>query len=110
MAAQLNLVAILTPKEGKADRVIELLQGVAEYVKSSEPTTTRYEITRSFQKEAKIEEIIMIESYKDKAALDLHGSSDAFKVFAKTMQDEELLGAPMQLKVAQPAGGFASRL
>ena len=42
-------------------QVVELLQEVAEYIKTSEPTTTRYEITRGFNKETKGEEVIVIE-------------------------------------------------
>jgi hypothetical protein len=41
------------------------------------------------------------------AALGVHGSSDAFKAFQKTLKDEDLVGAPMQLKFMKEAGGFA---
>jgi quinol monooxygenase YgiN len=46
-------------------------------------------------------------SYKDKAALGAHGSSDTFKAFQKKLKDEGLVGAPMQLKFVKPAGGFS---
>lgn len=49
-------------------------------------------------------------SYKDKAALGAHGSSKSFKAFQKKMQEEGLVGAPMQLKFVKDAGGFSSRL
>ncbi|KAH6684314.1 hypothetical protein B0J14DRAFT_526893 [Halenospora varia] len=106
----LDIIAIITPNGGKADRVVELLQQVSEHVKANEPGTLRYEITRSMNKKAGAEEIIMLESYKDKAALDAHGSSKEFAAFQKKLKEEQLVGAPMQLKITKAAGGFASRL
>ncbi|TVY76007.1 hypothetical protein LSUE1_G005492 [Lachnellula suecica] len=107
MSTQIDLVAIITPNKGKTDRIVELLQGVAEYVKKSEPGTIKYEIARSFNKAAGVEEVIMLESYKDKASLGIHGNSTEFKAFNKKLQDEGLVTAPMQLKITKPAGGFA---
>ena len=52
----------------------------------------------------------MGQSYKDKAAIGAHGSSDAFKAFQKTLKEEGLIEKPMQLKFVKEAGGFASRL
>jgi quinol monooxygenase YgiN len=49
----------------------------------------------------------MVPSYKDKAAIGIHGSSDTFKAFQKTLKNEDLIGAPMQLKFLKEAGGFA---
>jgi len=50
---------------------------------------------------------LSLPSYKDKAAIGIHGSSDAFKTFQKTLKTEDLVGAPMQLKFVKEAGGFA---
>ncbi|KAF4626436.1 hypothetical protein G7Y89_g11719 [Cudoniella acicularis] len=110
MASQLDIIAIISPKPGKTDRVVELLQGVSEYVKKNEPGTLKYEITRSMNKKAGVEEVVMLETYKDKVALDIHGRSEAFGIFQKTLKEEGLVGAPMQLKITKAAGGFASRL
>ncbi|TVY32762.1 hypothetical protein LSUB1_G007884 [Lachnellula subtilissima] len=107
MASQIDLVAIISPKPGKTDRVVELLQEVAEYIKNNEHGTLIYNITRSFNKQAGVEEVIMIESYKDKAALLAHGSSKEFTAFQKKIQGEDLVSAPMQLKITKPAGGFS---
>jgi quinol monooxygenase YgiN len=46
-------------------------------------------------------------SYKDKATIRAHGDSDEFKAFQKKLQEERLVGTPMQLKITKPAGGFA---
>ncbi|KAH8767947.1 hypothetical protein BGZ57DRAFT_748746 [Hyaloscypha finlandica] len=107
MSSQINLIAIISPKAGKVDRVVELLNGVSQYVHKNEPGTTRYQINVEVNKKSGVEEIIMFESYKDKAALGTHGSSDAFKNFQKILKDEALVGAPMQLKFVKEAGGFA---
>lgn len=49
-------------------------------------------------------------SYKNQAAVDLHGSSEQFKLMFKTAAEEELLASPPQLKFSTSVGGFASRL
>jgi len=33
-----------------------------------------------------------------------------FKNFGRRLKDEDLVGAPMKLKILQQAGGFAARL
>jgi hypothetical protein len=81
MASQIDLLAIISPKPGKADRVrifhghypqrdtfstqvqvVELLQEVSEYVKKNEPDTLKYEINREVNKKSGAEQIIMIET------------------------------------------------
>lgn len=49
-------------------------------------------------------------SYKDKAALIEHGSSEMFKEFQKTLVKEDLVRGPPTLKFVSEVGGFASRL
>ncbi|KAH6698990.1 hypothetical protein DL95DRAFT_355120 [Leptodontidium sp. 2 PMI_412] len=103
MSSPIDIVAIIVPKPGKADRIVELLTEVADYAKANEPGTLKYQVTRAKG------EVIMIESYKDKAALGVHGSSETFKAFQKKMQDEDLQAAS-QLKILKNAGGYTSRL
>lgn len=143
MSSQIDLVAIITPKPGKTDRVrskycptsrasltcpqvVELLQEVSEYVHKNEPDTLKYQINREVNKKSGAEQVIMIETsvpisqkrqvtdfqfrYKSKAAMGVHGSSKEFKAFQKKMAEEDLVGAPMQLKFVKDVGGFASRL
>ena len=55
----IEVVAILTPAEGKSDRVIELLNAHAEYVKENEPSTTKYHL----HKQVGSEDLVMIETY-----------------------------------------------
>ncbi|PQE16765.1 antibiotic biosynthesis monooxygenase protein [Rutstroemia sp. NJR-2017a BBW] len=108
--AQINIVAIISPKAGKVDRLLELVSQVCQYVKDNEPGTLRYEATCEVNKQSGVEQIIMFETYKDKEALKAHGSSEKFKGFQKMVQDEDLLSEPLLLKFVKPAGGFSSRL
>ncbi|KAK0099614.1 hypothetical protein ONS95_013489 [Cadophora gregata] len=114
MSSQIDIVAIITPEAGEGGSgmfpsptnflIVELLSEVSQYVKAKEPGTLKYQITRAK------DEVIMIESYKDKAALGAHSSSETFQAFQKKLQGEDLVGAPMQLKFLKDAGGFSSRL
>lgn len=47
--------------------------------------------------------------YKNKAALAAHGSTPAFKTFYATIQKEDLVSAPTQLKFVKEVGGFGLR-
>ncbi|KAE8451813.1 hypothetical protein EG329_002653 [Mollisiaceae sp. DMI_Dod_QoI] len=107
MSSNLDLIAILSPKAGKVDRVIELLQQVAIYVEDHEPQTLRYEIVRQINQKSGGEEVILLESYKDKAALKAHGGSDTFRRFNGVLVEEDLMAKPMQLMFVKPAGGFS---
>lgn len=109
MASEISLIATIVPKPGKADRVVELLQGVSEFVKKNEPDTLKYQITTETKKSGEVH-VVMIESYKSKAAMGAHGSTKEFKAFQKALADEDLVGGPMQLKILKPVGGFTSRL
>ncbi|QSZ36069.1 hypothetical protein DSL72_007193 [Monilinia vaccinii-corymbosi] len=108
--SQIDLVAIISPKEGKAERVAELLNEISAYVKANEPGTLKYEIHQETNQKSGAVEIIMMESYKDKAAIVAHGASEQFKAFGKKVKDEDLIAKPMQLKFLKNVGGFSSRL
>ncbi|THV55181.1 hypothetical protein BGAL_0012g00190 [Botrytis galanthina] len=108
--SQIDLIAIIFPKEGKADRVAELLNEISTHIKATEPGTLKYEIKKEVNKKTGAVEIIMFESYKDKAAIAAHGSSGEFKTFGKKLKDEDLIAKPMELKFLKHVGGFSSRL
>lgn len=48
--------------------------------------------------------------YADQAALKIHGGSKPFQAFGKQLGEEDLIRAPMTLKMVSERGGFASRL
>ncbi|TGO52421.1 hypothetical protein BOTNAR_0324g00050 [Botryotinia narcissicola] len=105
--SQIDLIAIIFPKEGKADRVAELLNEISTHIKATEPGTLKYEIKKEVNKKTGAVEIII---YKDKAAIAAHGSSEEFKAFGKKLKDEDLIAKPMELKFLKHVGGFSSRL
>ncbi|RMY86959.1 hypothetical protein D0861_05648 [Hortaea werneckii] len=136
---EFNVIAILSPKKGKTDIVLRQLNEVAEYVQKNEPGVLSYSINRSLRpsKDGE-EEIIMLERYagfsrpvllkllsfqdysqlisriwyryKDQAALKEHGSSQTFTAFNKKLAEQDLMRAPMVLKMVGEQGGFRSRL
>ncbi|KAG9240205.1 hypothetical protein BJ878DRAFT_527527 [Calycina marina] len=104
--SQVDLIAVITVKPGKAERVVELLKELAVFVKENEPETLRYHINLDSKKD----QIIMLETYASKAAMGAHGQSKEFKAFQQKLADEDLVGGPMELKATKAMGGFESRL
>lgn len=101
---------------------------MSKYVKDNEPGTLRYEVTRDLRpgKDGN-EDVVMIERYddplpsvlllqpdtrrySDQGALKTHGTSKPFTAFQKKLGEEDLMRAPMTLKMVSERGGFASRL
>lgn len=48
--------------------------------------------------------------YKDQQALKTHGTSEKFAAFQKQLEKEDLMRAPMLLKMVSEQAGFSSRL
>jgi hypothetical protein len=46
MSGPIDIIAIITPAPGKADRVEQLLSETAQWVKANEPGTLRYHLQR----------------------------------------------------------------
>ncbi|KAF1359522.1 ABM-domain-containing protein [Lizonia empirigonia] len=103
----IDIIAIISPKAGKADRVEELLLQAAKSVKANEPGTLKYHLQRETKGDAPV--FVMLETYKDQAALGAHAKSDAFKALGRTMK-EDLLAEPMKVIFTKEAGGYASKL
>jgi hypothetical protein len=78
MSSQIDLIAIISPKAGKVERVritslssnpslahlsqvVELLNEVSKYVQNNEPGTTKYQINVEVNKKSGVEEVIMLE-------------------------------------------------
>lgn len=108
---EFNIVAVLYPKKGKTDQVIEMLDQVAKYVHDNEAGTLKYEINRTLRPAKDgTEEIVMIERYQDQESLKIHGSSQPFTEFGKKLKQLKLMRAPMLVKMMSVQGGFTSRL
>ncbi|KAF1932148.1 ABM-domain-containing protein [Didymella exigua CBS 183.55] len=104
----IDIVAIITPKAGKADRVEELLVAAAKAVKANEPGTLRYHLQRETKGDTPV--FVMLETYKDQASIGAHAKSPDFKAMGKTMMSEDLLAEPMRIIVTKEVGGYASKL
>lgn len=58
---EVDIVAILTPHEGKQERVIELLTNLTETAKQKEPDLFSYHLYRDFDRETNQEELVLVE-------------------------------------------------
>ncbi|KAH9878842.1 hypothetical protein J1614_002276 [Plenodomus biglobosus] len=108
MSSPFDIIAIITPKPGKADRVEQLLRTAAQSVKENEPGTLRYHLQREVQGAEPA--FVMLETYADRAALEAHGKSEAYKTLGRAMKREELLAEPIRVLFTKEVGGFASKL
>ena len=104
----IDVIALLTPKAGKADRVEQLLADAAAAVKEHEPGTLKYHVQRETKGDARA--FVVLESYKDAAAIAAHGKTEHFKTLGRTMKKEELLAEPMKVLITKEVGGYASKL
>lgn len=98
------VTAIITPKDGQpVDKIEELLAGHAAWVLENEPGTLRYRLHKSLGKGKTV--FTMIETYKDKAALDAHAQSPKFKEMGAQ------LGSMVDMTIlpSQPVAGFEDR-
>ncbi|EKG12258.1 Antibiotic biosynthesis monooxygenase [Macrophomina phaseolina MS6] len=102
--SELVVTAIITPKAGQpADKVEQLLSGHAAWVKDNEPGTLRYRLHKSLGSGSPV--FTMIETYKDKAALDAHAQAPRFKEIGGQLANM----VDMQIFVSQPVGGFEDK-
>ncbi|KAK2743399.1 hypothetical protein FQN57_004864 [Myotisia sp. PD_48] len=104
MGKEIHIIATITPKPGKADEVIKLLNQAAEQVKANEPGNYFY----YGLKNKKANEIIIVEKYQDKDALGAHASSAHFKAWSVGVKD--LVEGPSVLKFGDKVAGFDSKL
>ncbi|KAL6703752.1 hypothetical protein ACN47E_009133 [Coniothyrium glycines] len=108
MSSPFDVIAIISPKPGKADRVEELLREAGKAVKANEPGTLRYHVHRETKGDAPT--FIMLETYANQAALETHAKSADFKALGRALKKEDLLAAPMKVLFTKEAGGYASKL
>ncbi|KAH9204664.1 hypothetical protein DL95DRAFT_398300 [Leptodontidium sp. 2 PMI_412] len=109
MSSPLELITTIYPAPGKTDRLIQLLAEFSGYVKANEPGTLRYHVHQETDRKVGTEEVILIETYKDKEAIAIHGQSKEFKAFAQTVAAEGLDERPPQIKFVKSVSGFHSR-
>lgn len=76
----LNIVATLKAKKGSEADLAAGMKALVEKVKENEEGTLEYVLNQSVKDPCCF---VVFESYKDKAALEFHGSTDYFKAFMK---------------------------
>jgi quinol monooxygenase YgiN len=60
MSNTVDIIAIITPAPGKADRVQQLLAETGEWVKANEPGTLRYHLQRETKGDSPV--FVMLET------------------------------------------------
>jgi len=109
MSGPIQIVAILTPKPGMSDKVIESLAPFNAHVEANEPKALQYQLFKQVNAEDGKESLVYIEIYKDKESLEAHRTSDARKELNARAAKENLLAMPPDIKVLTPIGGFDRR-
>jgi quinol monooxygenase YgiN len=75
----ISLIARITVKEGKEDEAIDLFKDLMKDV-AKEEGTLYYTLNQGKKNPS---ELVVIERYKDKSALEHHSSTDHFKRFSE---------------------------
>ncbi|EAS35066.3 uncharacterized protein CIMG_00420 [Coccidioides immitis RS] len=100
---EIHVVATFKAKADKIDEVAKILEQSAASIHEKEPNTLRFYVVRP----KKGNELIVVEKYKDAAALKAHGGTEYFK--AMVAKVTPLLAAPTDLKLCSFVGGFEGR-
>jgi len=89
--------------------VFELLEGFSEFVTNEEPDVLMYQMLRGVNTVGGAEEIIALELYKSREAMEAHRDCKEHLDLLKTMEDESLLDGPIQAKFIKEMSGFSTR-
>ncbi|MCJ1400636.1 hypothetical protein MMC11_003844 [Xylographa trunciseda] len=118
--SQFDAVATISPFPAKFDRCVELLTAYGLSVQEHEFGCLRFHLHRRFNialngtsdpTEGKFStDLINLETYVDRAALDRHVQTKAFKTLVKTLTEEKILREALVIRGAEPLAGFGSRL
>ncbi|EOA88723.1 hypothetical protein ACJQWK_06078 [Exserohilum turcicum] len=107
--APIEIVAMAVAKPGKADRLQEVLEASAQWVRRTEPGALRYLIQR--QVNAKDQPtFVVLETYEDQAALEFHAKSESVVETRRLLESEDLLSEPLKIMLTKDVGGYASKL
>ncbi|KAJ5377746.1 uncharacterized protein N7496_005155 [Penicillium cataractarum] len=94
--SEINVAAVLYPKPEKFEEVAALVTEVVKKVQEHEPDTLVYYAIKVQDKN----EIVIIERYKDQAAIKAHTKSSYFREFASKLPG--LMAKPAEMR----AGAF----
>ncbi|KAJ6178454.1 hypothetical protein N7519_008915 [Penicillium mononematosum] len=96
--SEINVTAVFTPKPEKFEEVSTLVTEVIKRVQEHEPDTLLYYAYEIKDKN----EIVIVERYKNQAAIQTHVKSPYFRTFSGKLST--LLTKPAEIR----AGGFLS--
>ncbi|KAI5777595.1 hypothetical protein EDC01DRAFT_635508 [Geopyxis carbonaria] len=104
---EVDIIATLTPKPGKLDRVVELLSNLTTAVKANEHGVTSFHLYEDFDAAHPDQrQLVLVEKYKDMEAYDAHAETPEFKAMHKIFKGEELMERPIIIKSVKPIRGF----
>ncbi|KAL3421019.1 hypothetical protein PVAG01_07464 [Phlyctema vagabunda] len=103
---EVDIIATLTPRPGKIDRVAELLTNLTAVVQKKEPGVFSFHLYRDFDQEKGKEQLVLVEKYADKAAYDFHSDVPEFQAMHATFKLEDLMEVPIIIKSVKPVAGF----
>ncbi|KAG4026287.1 hypothetical protein MFRU_042g00160 [Monilinia fructicola] len=106
--APVHCTAIITPAPGKEARLREILTELANKVEKHEKEVSTYQIFEQYDGENG-NVFVAHELYKDEAAYEAHFKTSYFVELTKSLPEEQVLGAPLDIKKVKPFAGFASR-
>ncbi|KAK3984227.1 hypothetical protein QBC44DRAFT_375420 [Cladorrhinum sp. PSN332] len=103
----LHFLAILEPKPDRVDRVQEICNSVADYVKEKEPGVLKYQWFLSGPTESP--KIYVWEIYADQAAVETHKTSPKMAELIEISAKEDNFLSEIQVIPLESFAGWASR-
>ncbi|ETI23248.1 hypothetical protein G647_05047 [Cladophialophora carrionii CBS 160.54] len=106
-----HIVATLNSPPGKAQELIAAILPFAEHVQATEPGCLQYELFQPTGSGLDTADapIVLIELWKDMAALEEHRKGEQYHALLARTKDEGLLSGPPEVKILQAVGGFPAR-
>ncbi|KAK8210905.1 hypothetical protein IWZ01DRAFT_541874 [Phyllosticta capitalensis] len=105
---ELVVFAVATPKPEHVEKFLELISAHAAFVKENEPDTLRYNVHKQVT-DGEVQ-VVVLETYKNKAALEAHKANPKFQAMVKEITEQGLLAEPLHIVPTVPHAGFESRL
>ncbi|KAK4224214.1 hypothetical protein QBC38DRAFT_371481 [Podospora fimiseda] len=102
--APIHVLAIITPKPDRVDRVIELAKDVAKGVESTEPGVLKYQWFKAGTPQQP-----KIVVYADEAAVKVHQAGPKLRWLIETEKKEGNFAAPLEVLPMEQIAGYAGR-
>ncbi|KAF2231987.1 hypothetical protein EV356DRAFT_534989 [Viridothelium virens] len=102
--SKVELIAVVTIKPDKVERVKALTTTFIDFVKAQEPDTLNFYMVEEV--DATEPRFIMVESYKDQASMEAHSASSNLKTLFATFEEEKVFMSAPQQYVGKKVAGF----